>query len=84
MIAARGRGGIMSLVHNERTKLTATFFNGIGIALFAVGAIAPAVSVLNAPAVTVPPGTAVMAIICLIASAALHFLARKVLARLIS
>ncbi|MFN3077642.1 MAG: amino acid transporter [Alphaproteobacteria bacterium] len=34
----------MSLVENERTKLTATFMNGIAIAMVAAGAIAPLVA----------------------------------------
>ena len=31
----------MSLVHNEQTKLTATYLNGVATALFGIGGIAP-------------------------------------------
>ena len=31
----------MSLIHNERTKLTATWFNGMATALMAAGLFAP-------------------------------------------
>ena len=33
----------MSLIHNERTQLTATYLNGIAIAIFAVGGFAQAI-----------------------------------------
>ena len=31
----------MSLIHNERIKLRATYLNGLAIAVFAVGSLAP-------------------------------------------
>lgn len=36
----------MSLVHNERTKLTATWFNTMATALLAAGVIAPVAALL--------------------------------------
>lgn len=42
----------MSLVGNERTKLTATYLNRVAIAIFAIGAFAPLVSLL--PRTTLP------------------------------
>ena len=36
----------MSPVHNEQTKLTATWLNGVAIATVAVGGIAPLVAVV--------------------------------------
>ncbi len=36
------------LVDNERLKLLATFLNGLGIAVFAVGALAPLISAIYA------------------------------------
>jgi hypothetical protein len=36
----------MSLVHNERTKLTATWFNTLATALLAAGVIAPVAALL--------------------------------------
>ncbi len=72
----------MSLIHNERTKLTATYLNGLAIALFAVGALSPLVAVLNAPGRAAPWGTVALMTICILASAALHWMARTVLGRL--
>lgn len=68
----------MSLVHNERTKLTATFLNGIAIAIFAVGAFAPAISSFS---VSYGPSAEVRttALICIVVASALHLLARAVL-----
>jgi hypothetical protein len=34
----------MSLVDNERAKLSATYFNGLAIAVMAIGGFAPLVS----------------------------------------
>ncbi len=68
----------MSLIRNEQTKLTATFLNGIGIAVFAVGSLAPVLSSLNGAigqSVTLFIGSGV----CLIASGALHWTARQIL-----
>lgn len=65
-------------VRNERTKLTATYINGIAIAVFAVGGFAPAITTFNSghgPSATLE----IMCSICFFASAALHLLARKIL-----
>ena len=67
----------MSLIHNERTKLTATFLNNVAVALFAVGALAPLVAGVRPLA-----GIAVQAVVCLLAAAALHWIARSILRRL--
>jgi hypothetical protein len=68
----------MSLIHNERTKLTATYLNGIAIAVFAVGSLGPSLSSLYG---TVAPSWALLITsgICLIASGALHWMARQIL-----
>jgi len=68
----------MSLVHNERTKLTATYINGVAIAVFAVGSFAPAIASLNGVGSLLSAGNLIV-LICLGASAALHFLARRTL-----
>lgn len=34
-------GCVMHLVHNERTRLTATWFNGMAVAFIAAGLFAP-------------------------------------------
>lgn len=67
------------LIPNEQTKLTATYLNGIAIALFAVGAIAPTVTLLNSDTNSAGIGTSAVAVVCLVSSAVLHLLARAVL-----
>lgn len=68
----------MSLIHNERTKLTATYLNGVAIAVFAVGTLAPVLSTVSG---TITPSWALLitSAICLIASGALHWMARQIL-----
>ena len=68
----------MSLVHNERTKLTATWLNGISIAMFAVGGLAPPLSGLygNAGPTAL---VALISVVCFAAAGGLHFMARHVL-----
>ncbi|QRM42397.1 amino acid transporter [Rhizobium sp. BG4] len=68
----------MSLVENERTKLTATFLNGIAIAVFAVGSFAPTIASLGATGTT-STTIRMIAVICLLASGALHLTARGTL-----
>lgn len=73
------------LVWNERAKLTATYANGIAIAVFAVGGLAPVVSLIAAGST---PGShhAVygLAGICWIVSGILHWSARRSLGGLIA
>ncbi|ACM38019.1 MULTISPECIES: hypothetical protein [Rhizobium/Agrobacterium group] len=65
-------------VRNERTKLTATYINGVAIAIFAVGGFAPVISTVNSG--HGPNGNlALVCSICILASVALHLLARKIL-----
>jgi hypothetical protein len=75
----------MSLVRNERMKLTATYINGISIALFAVGGLAPLFSTLYASAGSAQPMwvIAIVSLICFILSVALHFVARWILRGLV-
>lgn len=72
---------IMSMIHNERLKLLATFLNGLGIALFGVGGLAPVFSSLynaNGPTIYLM----VVSIICFLAACALHFAGSTVLKRM--
>ena len=69
----------MSLIHNERTKLTTTYFNGLAIAVFAVGAFAPAVAGISQAPGAINWATAAVVVICLLASGALHLAARRLL-----
>ncbi|MDO5613625.1 MAG: hypothetical protein Q4G14_10355 [Paracoccus sp. (in: a-proteobacteria)] len=68
----------MTLIRNERTKLTATFINGLAIAIFAVGGLAP---LFSAAYGTSNAGwrLAVGSLACFAGSAALHLLARRIL-----
>ncbi len=73
----------MSLIHNERTKLTATYVNGLAIALFAIGGLAPVFSSLYTGAATGPTlFLMLVSVICFLVSAALHYLARRILTAL--
>ncbi len=71
----------MSLIRNEQTKLLATYLNGIAVAVFAVGSLAPVFSNIygGSGASWLLAGTSVL---CVFASAALHLIARRVLRRL--
>lgn len=71
----------MTLIRNEQTKLTATFLNGLAIALFAVGGLAPSLGMASG---SVPASLLVIFLMgyCLIASLALHLIARRFLRRM--
>jgi hypothetical protein len=69
------------LIRNEQAKLTATYLNGIGIALAAVGGIAPWIA--SAETLTISPLRAVLTLACFVTSSGLHLVARRVLARMV-
>lgn len=71
----------MSLIRNERTKLTATFLNGLAIAVFAVGGLTQTVRAFNEPA-TVTIAAVFLSGICFLGAFALHMIARGILGRL--
>lgn len=67
---------IATTIHNERIKLTAAFLNAMGVAIFAVGGLAPAFTTLYGDRpITIPLILGV--VICLLASATLHYGARR-------
>jgi hypothetical protein len=70
----------MNGIRNEQIKLTATYLNGLAIALFAVGSLAPTFSYafgsFRGTPIWVVLGAAA---ICLFASVALHWLGRRIL-----
>ena len=69
------------LIFNERIKLLAAFLNGLGIALFAVGGLAPLFSARNTDAW--PTETIiVVSCLCLVGACALHYSGSMVLKRL--
>ena len=69
------------LVGNERAKLTATYVNGLAIAVFAVGGLAPLFSFVYAASPGALPAWAVLSnsLVCWIVSAGLHYAARHFL-----
>lgn len=70
----------MSLVRNERLKLFATYLNGLAIATFALGGMAPLFSILYGTVTNPALGwTVLVAVSCLAASATLHYVASVVL-----
>lgn len=71
----------MSLIHNERIKLTAAYLNGLAIAVFAIGTAAPLVSVLLQPTARWPLIMPV-ALGCFVLSGGLHFTASRALRRI--
>jgi hypothetical protein len=73
----------VSQIHNERVKLLATYVNGMGIAVFALGTLAPIFSYLFGTMTNPRAGyIAIVSLVCFLASAALHFLASQVLRRI--
>jgi hypothetical protein len=69
-----------TLVRNEQLKLTATYLNGVAIALYAVGGLAPLLSAVTSAAGPWPSPTVTgIAIACFIGSGWLHAQARRVL-----
>ena len=67
-----------NLVRNERTKLTATYLNGVAIAVVAVGGFAPLITAANSVTAlwtTIAPTS----VICLFISGTLHLTARRIL-----
>jgi hypothetical protein len=69
---------ILTTVYNEQKKLTATWLNGLSVALYAVGGLGPlASSVYNAdgPSSLVAIGT----VICIMAATVLHLYSRRTL-----
>jgi hypothetical protein len=67
------------LVHNEQVKLTATYLNGLAIAIFAVGGLAPVVGVVSGTAQTTAGGIATVTTVCVFVSAGLHLAGRGIL-----
>lgn len=68
------------LARNEQAKLTATYLNGLAIALAALGGIAPAIAL--AQGLTTGRVVALVGATCWAMSAGLHLTARKLLTKL--
>ncbi len=72
----------MNLVSNEQAKLTATYINGIAIALAAIGGIAPWIAFLLQPSPTGILSVSLSSVICFSVSLVLHSVALRVLKRM--
>lgn len=73
----------MSLIHNERWKLTATALNGLAIATSAGGVIAPLVAIsYGLPNATRGLYPIAVSLVWLSTAIALHLIARRILGRL--
>lgn len=69
-------------IHNERTKLTATYVNGAAIAVLAIGGLAPLFSVFGSTLAQSLWIVTIQLAACLVISAVLHLIARWFLGRL--
>lgn len=70
-----------ALIRNERTKLTATFINGIAIAVFAVGGLTQTIKALDT-STAITYGTLALTFGCFLGAFVLHMIARAILGRL--
>jgi Na+-transporting NADH:ubiquinone oxidoreductase subunit NqrB len=67
---------LQTTIHNERVKLTATLLNGLAIAIFAVGGLAPGFTMLYGDRqVTLPLVLGIL--VCFLVAPALHYWARR-------
>jgi hypothetical protein len=74
----------MHLIHNERTKLTATWINTLAATFIAAGTIAPVAAILyGLSALPISPGRVViLAVACAAVGVTIHFGARAALGSL--
>ena len=74
----------MLLVHNERTKLTASWLNALAAALIAAGVFAPAVALMYGLSQMSANGArlSLVSLACIGGGAFLHWLGRALLGRL--
>lgn len=67
------------LVHNEQTKLLATYVNSIAVALFSAGVLTPLLGGIVGSLQAGPLQLGGVMIGCIMASVGLHYLARRLL-----
>jgi hypothetical protein len=76
----------MSLIHNERWKLTATWVNAVGVGIVIAGSVTPIVALaygLRAGPQPIGAGTIiVLTLVWILIGLALHLMARALLGRL--
>lgn len=69
----------LTLVHNEKTKLSATYMNGVAVAVLAVGGLAPFFTALTSArgGLAVPPIVVISSLGCWLTTGAIHWGARR-------
>jgi hypothetical protein len=74
----------MSIVHNERIKLTANWINGLATAIVTAGALAPLAAVIYGLSSMALPGAylSLLVAVCFSMGLIIHFGARAILGRL--
>ncbi|WP_156418418.1 hypothetical protein [Aureimonas sp. D3] len=72
----------MSLIANERTKLTANWLNAMASGIIVTGAIAPAIAAVLGVTSVAGWIIALSSCVWLFSGLALHFVARRILGRL--
>lgn len=78
-----GASAVNDLIHNERTKLTATWINGVSLALFAGGGFGPWVAYVNASGSQHNPLVlSTISTVCILVAVSLHWFARLTLGRM--
>jgi hypothetical protein len=71
------------LVDNEQTKLSATYVNGLAIAIMAAGVVAPLVGVFTTDSALPSWQLALIFLCCMAISGGLHYVARLLLGELV-
>jgi hypothetical protein len=71
----------MHLIHNEQTKLRATFLNGLALIFFSIGVLAPMISSVYFTGISADRAflAVATAFICFGATIALHYVAWRLL-----
>jgi hypothetical protein len=74
----------VSLIHNEQTKLTATFFNSLATTLVAAGGFAPLAAMAYGISALHIEGSyvAVLVVVCAVIGGSLHWVGRRILGSL--
>jgi hypothetical protein len=72
----------VSLIGNEQAKLSATYLNGVAVAVVAIGGIAPWITLLAQESGPGVGRLALISVVCFSLSGALHYTARALLRRL--
>ncbi|HTJ58573.1 MAG TPA: amino acid transporter [Devosiaceae bacterium] len=77
------RKPVGKLARNERIKLSATYLNGVAIALMTAGVLAPLLGVIAAGNAVHPGPLYSVVVSCMFASGGLHLVARTLLRGLV-